>query len=344
MAYRLGDYIQSGYIDNSIPERVTGKLFFGEFMVSLDLVGKVAEDLVGCVLKFKNPYAKPLEEGVLEFFASEQIGKTGNITASHKCKIPSCFPKEPELGAPQETSWANILYIEWFSESNGRCLIEGVKYEWEIDLTEGAVVNDEEQLETKQAEKACDPNDEFAWETLLKQCDARVEDFMKEMDHIPIPEGKLEEILPDVAKSDEPESEEVAEWMPEPPSMTEEEWHIMDAEIWANMQFHLDEDLQIIVDGMRLVMERIENDIVMRMPEGEHYEQIIILYVKVRFTIDSMYDGFFEESLIIAKLKREIDRINTILAPLQETSSEKILIERLMNLRSQLLEFNKRLS
>ena len=93
---------------------------------------------------------------------------------------------------------------------------------------EAEATTEEKLEEGKNDEKASHLNDEFAWETLLKQCDARVEAMMEEIDHAPRPQDKLEEILSEESNESEEKAwinDEFAEQLSERPSMTDEEWN-----------------------------------------------------------------------------------------------------------------------
>lgn len=99
----------------------------------LDLVGDCWRDLAGRLLKFENPEPKDLDRDGL---TSEQKGKVGDMTASRKVKVPD-IPLN-EIGEyylakkPFSWRWGNALYIEWFSQSNGRVLVESANYELRI--------------------------------------------------------------------------------------------------------------------------------------------------------------------------------------------------------------------
>ncbi|MDQ8186956.1 hypothetical protein [Pelagicoccus sp. SDUM812002] len=85
-------------------------------------------------MEFSNPDAK---EGMdLESFAATQVGAVGDITASRKVKVPD-IPID-EIGEyylakkPFPWHWGNSLYLEWFSQTNGRVVIESASYELRI--------------------------------------------------------------------------------------------------------------------------------------------------------------------------------------------------------------------
>lgn len=136
MAWRIEEALIKGEVDNRIRGRVTGRLWFvgRDEPVVLDLVGNAWRDLAGHILRFTNPEPKP---GELGNFAAVQRGTTGDITASRKVKVPDCSMDELmgyfEARKPFPWHWGNSLYLEWYSETNGRVLIESASYRLEFD-------------------------------------------------------------------------------------------------------------------------------------------------------------------------------------------------------------------
>ncbi|MDF3131036.1 hypothetical protein P0Y35_17630 [Kiritimatiellaeota bacterium B1221] len=136
MAQRLHHNIISGSIDCQTKGRITGELIFEglDAPVKLELEGLPQPDLAGLRLHFRNP--APTTPLSLDLSLLQQ-GRSGDITASRKHHI---------LDVPIEDAWdlgihglpvprhiANILYLEWFSEQNGRVVIEIADAELEIE-------------------------------------------------------------------------------------------------------------------------------------------------------------------------------------------------------------------
>jgi hypothetical protein len=73
----------------------------------------------------------------LSGFSTYQKGAAGDITASRKVKVPECSMEELMecFAASREFPWhwGNSLYLEWFSETNGRVVIETAHYQLEMD-------------------------------------------------------------------------------------------------------------------------------------------------------------------------------------------------------------------
>jgi hypothetical protein len=135
MAWRIDEHLLRGEIDNRTRGRVTGRLWFAGRAepVTLDLEGNAWRDLAGRRLEFVNPEPKP---GLAASFAPRQHGPAGDITASRKVKVPE-IPLD-QIGEyyaarkPFPWHWGNSLYLEWFSATNGRVVIESASYQLTI--------------------------------------------------------------------------------------------------------------------------------------------------------------------------------------------------------------------
>lgn len=135
MAWRIDEAVVRGELDNRVRGRVTGRIWFAgrPEPVELELTGNCWRDLAGRRLEFKNPEPKP---GNLEILAAMQRGSVGDITASRKVKVPE-IPMDQireyyAAKKPLPWHWGNALYLEWFSESNGRVVIESASFELKI--------------------------------------------------------------------------------------------------------------------------------------------------------------------------------------------------------------------
>ena len=136
MAWRVDEYVVRGELDNRIRGRVRGRIWFlgMEAPVELDLAGNPWRDLAGHRIESVNPAPKPGEIGGLNI---RQCGTVGDMTVSRKVKAPDCSPEELRQhfsnGTPFPWHWANSLHLEWFSEKNGRVVIETVAFRVTID-------------------------------------------------------------------------------------------------------------------------------------------------------------------------------------------------------------------
>ncbi len=195
MAWRIDKYVVRGLIQNIVPGRVVGTVWLKGLNqpIELNLKGNCYRDLAGARLEFRNANAI---EGDYTGFDIFQEGTVGDMTASKKVKTPPDFEDDEDLlEEPPAFTLANCLYLEWFSESNGRVLIESVDYTWKVSLPKWTLSEDAErdqQEANKQAmfnfmeelSRALDPAeqreepldedmDEFQWEAYLQKTDAR---------------------------------------------------------------------------------------------------------------------------------------------------------------------------
>ncbi len=216
MAWRMAKSVVRGWIDNRVKGRVTGEIVLlgrGD-PVRLDLEGDANPDVAGCRIEFTNP--KPVEGDPTDLYV-QQDGVPGDITCSRKCRVPDVPIEEfiRHRGDPLPTHWANTLYIEWFSERNGRVVIETVDFsvtisehawamteeeslrhaeavqeamlEW-MDRLHGAIGGDDDEDADSDGDEDAPapagevPMDEFAWEKFLKESDLRGEKYGELMD------------------------------------------------------------------------------------------------------------------------------------------------------------------
>jgi hypothetical protein len=209
MALRIYRSVMKGEIDNRTRGRVRGSIWLcgRDRPISLNLTGNCLADVAGCSMRFKNPDPRKAEEEHSELLSGKQKGIAGDITASRKVRVCD----EPLEDAAEEAAAAeslpeqiaNSIYIEWFSEENGRVVIETTDYEvtisepaWRMSPSE-----EQEQLATAQQamrdwleqlsdaleqeqESTYDPEDEkpldeFGYEKLMRESDARTEKYLE---------------------------------------------------------------------------------------------------------------------------------------------------------------------
>lgn len=206
MAFRIHDSILRGEIDNRVKGFVRGKIWVEGRAepVMLELKGNAHPDLAGCLLTFSNPLKRIPHHG-LATLNPFQTGQIGDLTASRKVRVPS-VPMEEFLNWPKgkgkpPTHWANCLYLEWFSEQNGRVVIESTDYELKISAPEWRLTPEEDEQRAKDAANGMDwfmqklteainqqqrgqkdPDDEWDehdYEKLLKESDARTNKYLE---------------------------------------------------------------------------------------------------------------------------------------------------------------------
>ncbi len=151
MAWRVDEFVIRGEIDNRTRGRVTGRIWFSgrDKPVELDLAGNAWRDLAGRQLGFVNPEPR---SGALAGLATRQCGVIGDCTASRKVKVPDIPPGQigeyHAAGIKWTWHWGNSLCLEWFSEGNGRVVIESAGFQLTVspetawDMT---VAEEEEQ-------------------------------------------------------------------------------------------------------------------------------------------------------------------------------------------------------
>ncbi len=205
MAWRIDEAVAHGEIDNTVEGRTTGRIWLAgrDEPLILSLDGDCWRDLAGTRLQFENPTPKPVPDA--QALDIDQAGIVGDMTASRKNKVPTVSEEEfhelyqSDREIPYE--WRNTLYLEWFSEINGRVVIESAGYiltisphEWEMDED----AEDAQKLANlnsmrdfmAQVIRRRDPDgpgretseelDEFAWEERLKESD-RLTDAYQEV-------------------------------------------------------------------------------------------------------------------------------------------------------------------
>jgi hypothetical protein len=246
MAWRIHESVIRGEIDNRVKDVVCGRIWVARRAepVVLDLKGNACGDLAGCRLEFVNP-AKPVADSQLDSLDPLQRGAIGDLTASRKVRVPS-VPMEEFLNWPKgkgkpPTHWANCLYLEWFSDANGRVVIESADYELKISPPEWRLTPEEDEQRAidaanglngfmqrlseaveKQKRGQKDPEeewDEHDYEKFLKESDARTDKYMELLEQYgDSPEaekqiaremGWLRELTPEEAEEENRRIEEI---------------------------------------------------------------------------------------------------------------------------------------
>lgn len=209
MAFRIHDSVVRGEVDNRVKGLVTGKIWMEgrSEPLLLELKGNAWPDLAGSRLTFTNP-KKRFVDPHTDSLNSLQRGTIGDLTASRKVRVFD-VPLEEALQMIRRKEkppehLANCLYLEWFSEFNGRVVIESPDYELTISAPEWRMTPEEdaeraqtaaqgmtdfmnrltEAIETHQRGQK-DPEeewDEHDYEKFLKECDARTDKYGELLD------------------------------------------------------------------------------------------------------------------------------------------------------------------
>jgi hypothetical protein len=206
MAFRIHDSVVRGEIDNRVKGIVRGKIWVEgrSEPVTLELKGNAWPDLAGCLLTFTNSL-KRIAHQHLDSLNPLQRGSIGDLTASRKVRVFD-VPLEEALTMIRRKEkppehMANSLYLEWFSEYNGRVVIESADYELTISAPEWRLSPEEDKERARQAAAGMDdfmlklteaieqhqrdqkdPEeewDEHDYEKFLKESDARTDKYME---------------------------------------------------------------------------------------------------------------------------------------------------------------------
>lgn len=206
MAFRIHDSVVRGEIDNRVKGIVRGKIWVEGRTepIVLDLMGNAWPDLAGCRLTFTNPQER-IPHHHLDSLHAVQRGTIGDLTASRKVRVPDVPIEEfialRKAKKPAPEHMANCLYLEWFSEANGRVVIESTDYELNISAPEWRMTPEEDAERAKQAAAGMDdfmqklteaieqhqrgqkdPEeewDEHDYEKFLKESDARTDKYLE---------------------------------------------------------------------------------------------------------------------------------------------------------------------
>ncbi len=190
VTWPLGKSVVRGEIDNTIHKKTTGKIWLKdrEEPLELELRGDCMRDIAGCRLLFTND--KPEKSDDVDL-ACLQTGVTGEMTASRKIKY---YSESSESVRVSRTG--NCLYLEWFSDVNGRVLLEGPDFKVEVLESSWYMTQDDEKAQIQAVagnmarwedeirEYGSDEVErrrlnEFEWERNLRESDALTDRFSK---------------------------------------------------------------------------------------------------------------------------------------------------------------------
>jgi len=208
MAWRIHDSVQRGEIDNRVRGIVCGKIWLHGLAepVTLDLKGNACPDLAGCRLTFENP-GRTVPMRTDARMEPLQRGTIGDLTASRKVRVFDVPFEEAyerlEKKLPVPEYLANSLYLEWFSEANGRVVIESADFKLVVSPPVWRSTPEEERQRQREAAQGFDgfieklseaveaakhaPEedkewDEFDYEEFLRESDARTDKYLELLD------------------------------------------------------------------------------------------------------------------------------------------------------------------
>jgi hypothetical protein len=209
MAFRIHDSAVRGEIDNRVKGIVRGKIWLEGCAepLTLELTGNAHPDLAGCLLTFTNPLER-IPHPHIEALSPLQRGAVGDITAARKVRVfdipfEEAYAMLKRKEKPPE-HLANSLYLEWFSETNGRVVVESADYELTISAPQWQLTPEENEQRARDVAGAMDnfmerltnaieqhkrgqkdpeePWDEHDYERFLKESDARTEKYGELLD------------------------------------------------------------------------------------------------------------------------------------------------------------------
>jgi hypothetical protein len=210
MAIRLHESVIRGEIDNRERGLIRGSIWLTgrAEAIALELSGNCLRDLAGCLVRFENPQPGTVAEPVE--VAASQRGVAGEITASRKVRVFD-VPLEEALrltkgGSAPPEHMANALYVEWFSDANGRVVIESADYNLDVSPAAWTLSLEDEQHQIETTHQAIRewldqlhgsqdveeplsfdqnedrPMDEFGYEKFMRESDARTDRYMELLD------------------------------------------------------------------------------------------------------------------------------------------------------------------
>ena len=135
MAWRISDLVLDGEIDNTRKGRVVGWLRLSDRteLLRLQLRGDCHPDLAGWRFRVVrvDPVPKWAEEKNADGLSTDQSGEAGDITADQVLRHFDCPVDELlariRAGEPPPTEWRKALYLEWYSDRNGRVVIQSTR-------------------------------------------------------------------------------------------------------------------------------------------------------------------------------------------------------------------------
>ena len=202
MAFRLDQAIVRGELDNTEQGHLRGRIWLEGRAepLTLDLEGDAWRDVAGARITFTNH--EPRRQKNQGDLKPAQHGIVGDITVSKKVKQITASDEEwqrcMEDGKQPPYEWRTSLYIEWFSEENGRVVIESADFE--LQITEFTWQMDEAE---EQAQQFANLNAMRNWLATIIQRpekkddddDDEEEDGFEQDENLPISEAEWEESL-----------------------------------------------------------------------------------------------------------------------------------------------------
>jgi hypothetical protein len=373
MAWRIDEAVIRGEIDNTVEGRTTGKVWLvgREDPLVLDLDGDCLRDLAGTRLMFVNP--APQEQADALTLVPQQTGLIGDMTASRRCRVPDLMSLESE-GQEERHEWRNVLSLEWFSNTNGRVVIESDSFQLEISAHEWSMDEDAEaaqqlsnlhamrefigqviqRKENEEGNEAASEMNEYEWEERLKESDRLTDAYQEVLEkYMEDPEGERKEAfvmgwdgLLD-AMADQEEEEERGDFDASDFSdMEEEEDEEDDEEGWMDADDFGDEDshpLQARAQEIALrAMDLMERESKPDSPAHAVVSNLLQVTGKLAGALNGRSSGYEPETgYVLAVLKRCLSWLNEAVGACQELIAVETDLDHraaLVHLRSSIFE------
>ena len=132
MAWRPADLVLEGQLDNTTPGWTTGwiRLEGRAEPLKLKLVGNCCADLAGWKFRIVRTQPSPDRDEAMDYdgITTNQSGTIGDVTADQMVRHFECSTRKAmqlsRRGRRASTRLSRALYLEWFSNNNGRVVIE----------------------------------------------------------------------------------------------------------------------------------------------------------------------------------------------------------------------------
>jgi hypothetical protein len=375
MAFRIHESVLRGEIDNREKGIVRGRIWVlgRDEPLTLDLKGNAWPDLAGCLLKFTNPLA-PIGHPDIESLNPVQRGTIGDLTASRKVRVFDLPIEEADMmckrGEKPPEHMANCLYLEWFSETNGRVVIESTDYQLEISAPLWQLTPEEEELRARDAAAGMsgfmqkltdaieaqqrgqkDPEDqwdEHDYEKFLKESDARTTKYMELLDKYGDSDEAEEKIAQEMGWARELTEEEAEEQnrhieemnaaceeaLNEPPFEPDPAREGID---WIRTKDgELRHPLQHRCFESAMKFWHLADELGREKAEDKDLDQFIFEFqttgVKLAGAIDGIAEGhpYHDDSFTVAYLKRALDHLHKSQTGLEAAAPKRLLPDALI--------------
>jgi hypothetical protein len=372
MAFRIHDSVLRGEIDNREKGIVRGRIWVcgRDEPVTLELKGNAWPDIAGSLLKFTNP-TKPLPHAHIDSLHSLQCGMIGDLTASRKVRVFDIPTEDAYLmckrGEKPPEHMANCLYLEWFSEYNGRVVIESTDYQLEISPSFWQLTPEENEQRAKDAAAGMslfmqklseaieaqqrgqkDPEeewDEHDYEKFLKESDARTDKYMELLDKYGDSDEAEEKIAKEMGWARELTEEETEqenrrieemnraceEALNEPPP--EPDPHRKGIDWIRTEDGDLRHPLQHQCSEIAMKFWHLTDELGLEKTEDKDLEQFIFEFqttgAKLAGALNGIAEGrpYTDNSFTVAYLKRALDHLHKSQAGLEAVAPKKLLPE-----------------